>query len=156
VDFFLDWYPPNVGELHRTGLTNILCCLASYYLLLILPIVFYVGTMLKHHIPYLLPARRNFNWYQSRHLVLFLDELQGRCFMALWTRNEVMSNIFFEDLLLRWSGSVISAMMWCFDMHIFRGVRSTLFPCDPSDMHWLIYLGGVKLDKIISLRWSVM
>jgi hypothetical protein len=46
--------------LRRTGLTNTMCCLPSCYLLLILSIMFYVGTMLKYHIPHLLPARWNF------------------------------------------------------------------------------------------------
>ncbi|KAK2431450.1 hypothetical protein QL285_029674 [Trifolium repens] len=46
--------------------------------------------MLEHHIPHLLPARQNFNWYQSRHPVLFLGEIHGRYFLALWTRKKKM------------------------------------------------------------------
>ncbi|GAU44946.1 hypothetical protein TSUD_351610 [Trifolium subterraneum] len=34
--------------------------------------------------------RQNFNWYQSRHPVLYLGELQGRYFLALWTRKKEM------------------------------------------------------------------
>ncbi|WJX24290.1 hypothetical protein P8452_13414 [Trifolium repens] len=46
--------------------------------------------MLEHRIPHLLPARRNFNWYQSRHPVLFLGEIHGRYFLALWTKKKML------------------------------------------------------------------
>ena len=50
----------------------------------------YIGTMLEHRIPHLLPARRNFNWYQSRHHVLFLGEIHGRYFLAIWTKKKML------------------------------------------------------------------
>ncbi|MCI66024.1 hypothetical protein A2U01_0087282, partial [Trifolium medium] len=36
------------------------------------------------------PAYQNFNWYQSRNPVLYLGELRGRYFLALWTRKKEM------------------------------------------------------------------
>jgi hypothetical protein len=54
---------PYVGcYLRRTGSTN--HCVLFIFLLFIvyiLSIVFYIGTMLEHRIPHLLPARRNFS-----------------------------------------------------------------------------------------------
>ncbi|PNY14714.1 hypothetical protein L195_g011398, partial [Trifolium pratense] len=51
------------------------------------------------------PTCQNFNWYQSRHPVLYLGELQGRYFLALWTRKKDMR----KKLMYSRGGIVLSS-----------------------------------------------
>ncbi|MCI16065.1 hypothetical protein A2U01_0037206 [Trifolium medium] len=53
--------------------------------------------MLEHQTQHMSSACQNFNWYQSRHPVLYLGELQGRYFLALWTRKKEMK----EKMMLK-------------------------------------------------------
>jgi hypothetical protein len=73
VDFFLDWYPPNVGELHRTGLTNTLSRL--FVLLFIVFIVLLVKSVKAYHTSY--TACEDFH--------LLLKKISSMLHSANWT-----------------------------------------------------------------------
>ena len=82
MDFIPGLVAPRVGVLDRTGLTILVCLFLFSVLLFIVKnlVMVIMSDQMSNDICWdiMILIHQNFNWYQSRHPVLFLGEILGK------------------------------------------------------------------------------